>query len=344
MNRENYAAAKKLIAASKRILVSGHLSPDGDSLGSMLALARLLRNAGYEAYATADLNALGKPGFLEGVKDLIPVRKLKRQKRFDLFIAVDCASFERMPPEVRPVAEKLPKICIDHHVTNDGSFADVSIVDSKVSSTGEIIWRIARWNEWNLDTAIAEALWVAIVTDSGRFAYDSTNPGTMRAAGDLLKHGVRTALINDILYGTFPKKAIELKRIAWRSLHIWKNRKVAEVTLTRDDFREVRGTKADAEDIIEIPRSVARNEIALFFYQIPDRTKETRCSIRTRGNWDATVLAGKFGGGGHVKAAGCTIKASMGAAKRQMRGGSRALEERESKDRENCVERLAVSI
>ena len=325
MNRENYAAAKKLIAASKRILVSGHLSPDGDSLGSMLALARLLRNAGYEAYATADLNALGKPGFLEGVKDLIPVRKLKRQKRFDLFIAVDCASFERMPPEVRPVAEKLPKICIDHHVTNDGSFADVSIVDSKASSTGEIIWRIARWNEWNLDTAIAEALWVAIVTDSGRFAYDSTKPGTMRAAGDLLKHGVRTALINDILYGTFPKKAIELKRIAWRSLHIWKNRKVAEVTLTRDDFREVRGTKADAEDIIEIPRSVARNEIALFFYQIPDRTKETRCSIRTRGNWDATVLAGKFGGGGHVKAAGCTIKASMGAAKRQMRAAVREL-------------------
>ena len=325
MNRENYAAAKKLIAASKRILVSGHLSPDGDSLGSMLALARLLRNAGYEAYATADLNALGKPGFLEGVKDLIPVRKLKRQKRFDLFIAVDCASFERMPPEVRPVAEKLPKICIDHHVTNDGSFADVSIVDSKASSTGEIIWRIARWNEWNLDTAIAEALWVAIVTDSGRFAYDSTKPGTMRAAGDLLKRGVRTALINDILYGTFPKKAIELKRIAWRSLHIWKNRKVAEVTLTRDDFREVRGTKADAEDIIEIPRSVARNEIALFFYQIPDRTKETRCSIRTRGNWDATVLAGKFGGGGHVKAAGCTIKASMGAAKRQMRAAVREL-------------------
>ena len=325
MNHENYAAAKKLIAASKRILVSGHLSPDGDSLGSMLALARLLRNAGYEAYATADLNALGKPGFLEGVKDLIPVRKLKRQKRFDLFIAVDCASFERMPPEVRPVAEKLPKLCIDHHITNDGSFADVSIVDSGASSTGEIIWRIAKWNEWKLDTAIAEALWVAIVTDSGRFAYDSTKPGTMRAAGDLLKYGVRTALINDILYGTFPKKAIELKRIAWRSLHVWKNRKVAEVTLTRDDFREVRGTKADAEDIIEIPRSVVRNEIALFFYQIPDRTKETRCSIRTRGDWDATVLAGKFGGGGHVKAAGCTIKASMGAAKRQMRAAVREL-------------------
>ena len=325
MNRENYAAAKKLVAGAKRILVSGHLSPDGDSLGSMIAMARLLRNAGCEAFATADLNALGKPGFLEGVEDLIPVRKLKRQKKFDLFIAVDCASFERMPPEVRPVAEKLPKICIDHHVTNDGSFADVSIVDPEASSTGELVWQVAKWNEWKLDRPIAEALWVAIVTDSGRFAYDSTKPGTMRAACDLLKHEVRTALINDILYGSFSRKAIELKRIAWRSLHVWKNRKVAEVTLTRDDFREVRGTKADAEDVIEIPRSVAKNEIALFFYQIPDRTKETRCSIRARGDWDATVLAGKFGGGGHVKAAGCTIKASMGAAKRQMRAAVREL-------------------
>jgi len=319
VKRENYAAAKQLIVRAKRILVSGHLSPDGDSLGSMIALARLLRSVGYEAYATADLNALGKPGFLEGVEDLIPVRKLKRQRKFDLFIAVDCASFERMPPEVRPVAEKLPKLCIDHHVTNDGSFADVSIVEPAASSTGEIIWRFAKWNEWKLDRAVAEALWVAIVTDSGRFAYDSTQPATMRAAGDLLKYGVRTAFVNDILYGMFNRKAIELKRIAWRSLHVWKNRKVAEVTLSRDDFREVRGSKADAEDIIEIPRSVIRNEIALFFYQIPDRTQETRCSIRTRGDWDATVLAGKFGGGGHVKAAGCTIKGSMNVAKRQMR-------------------------
>lgn len=325
MKRENYLAAKKLIAASKRILVSGHLSPDGDSLGSMIALARLLTNLGYEAFATADLNALGKPGFLDGVENIIPVRKLKRQKKFDLFIAVDCASFDRMPSEVRPVAEKLPKICIDHHVTNDGSFADVSIIEPEASSTGEIVWRFAKWNEWKMDRTISEALWVAIVTDSGRFAYDSTRSETMRVASDLLKYGVRTALINDILYGTFPKKAIELKRIAWRSLHIWKNRRVAEVTLTRDDFREVRGTKADAEDIIEIPRSVAKNEIALFFYQIPDRTKETRCSIRTRGDWDATALAAKFGGGGHIRAAGCTIKASIGTAKRQMRAAVKDL-------------------
>ena len=132
-------------------------------------------------------------------------------------------------------------------------------------------------------------------------------------------------MIDDIIYGTFSRKAVELKRLVWRSLHIWKNRRVAEVSLTRDDFRAVRGKKADAEDAIEIPRSVAGNEIALFFYQIPDRTKETRCSIRTRGEWDATVLAARFGGGGHRKAAGCTIKASMSAAKRQMRAAVKEL-------------------
>lgn len=291
----------------------------------MIALARLLKNAGHEAFATADLNALGKPGFLEGVEDLLPLRRLRKVKKFDLLIALDNSSFTRMPPEVKAVAEKLPVLCIDHHVTNDGAFGTVQIVDPMASSAGELVWRFAKWNEWKLDQAIAEALWVALVTDTGRFAYDSTRPRTLRAAGDLLKYGVRTALINDILFGSFSRKSIELKRLAWRSLHVWKNRKVAEVSLSRDDFRAVRGNKADVEDVIEIPRMVAKNEIALFFYQIPDRTKETRCSIRTRGDWDATVLAAKFGGGGHRKAAGCTIKAPMGTAKRQMRAAVKDL-------------------
>ncbi|MGN0846241.1 MAG: bifunctional oligoribonuclease/PAP phosphatase NrnA [Kiritimatiellia bacterium] len=315
--RARFQAAKDLLARPRRILVSGHLSPDGDSLGSMIALARMLRAAGHDAYATADVHALGKPGFLDGVSDLIPLRKLRRRK-FDLFVYVDASAPSRLPPEVRPFAEKLPTLTIDHHATSQETGA-VSIIDATASSAGELVWRFAKWMEWPFDRVVAEALWVAIVTDSGRFAYDSTRPGTLRAACDLLKCGVRTAYINDVLYCSFNAKATELKRRAWRSLHIWKNRRVAEVSLTRDDFREVRGTKAEAEDVIEIPRQVARNEIALFFYQIPDRTHETRVSIRTRAPWDATALATRFGGGGHVRAAGCTIKGSMAIAKRQMR-------------------------
>ena len=314
--RNAYKAAESLIGEARSILISGHLSPDGDSLGSMIALARMLVAAGKQAYATADIKALGKPGFLEGVEDLIPLNKLKR-KKFDLFIYVDASMPERLPAEVRPFAEKLPTLTIDHHATSEPG--GVAILDPAASSAGELVWHFAKWMEWEIDHASAEALWVAIVTDTGRFAYDSVKPSTMRVATDLLKRGVRTAIINDILYNTFPMKAMELKRRAWRSLHIWKNRKVAEVTLSRDDFREVRGTKAEAEDVIEIPRSAAGNQIALFFYQIPDRTKETRISIRTRAPFDATVLARQFGGGGHIRAAGCTIKGSMATAKRLVR-------------------------
>ena len=322
--RASYETVRKVIEGASRILISGHISPDGDSLGSMIALARLLNQAGYQAYASADVNALGKLRILEGVEEMIPLRKLKN-KKFDLFIAVDCGALSRLPPEIRPYAEKLPKVCIDHHITNDGSFGDAKILDPSASSASELVWRFAKWMEWKLDRASAEALWVGMITDSGRFAYDSTSLETLRAAGDLMKYGVRTAYFNDLIYCSFSRKSIELKRIAWRSLHIWKNRKVAEVTLTRDDFRSVRGTKADAEDIIEIPRMVAGNEIAVFFYQIPDRTKEVRCSIRTRGNLDATVLAGKFGGGGHRKAAGCTITGTMNSVKRRVRAAIKEL-------------------
>lgn len=314
--RISYESAKALLGKSKSILISGHLSPDGDSLGSMIALARMLCATGKHAVATADIKALGKPGFLEGVEDLLPLRKLNR-KKFDLFIYVDASSPDRLPPEVRPFAEKLPTITIDHHATSEPK--GVSLLDASASSAGELVWRFAKWMEFPIDKASAEALWVAIVTDTGRFAYDSVTPSTMRVATDLLKRGVRTSLINDILYNTFPMRAMELKRRAWRSLHVWKNRKVAEVTLSRDDFREVRGTKAEAEDVVEIPRSVAGNQIALFFYQIPDRTKEIRVSIRTRCAYDATILAKQFGGGGHVRAAGCTVKGSMASAKRLVR-------------------------
>ncbi len=320
MESDNYEVAKRVITGAKRILISGHISPDGDSLGCMIALTKLLRLEGHDAYAAADLKSIGKLSFLDGVKDIITLRALKKSRqKFDLFIAVDCNALNRIPAEVQAIIKDVPKLCFDHHVTNAGNFADVMIVNPAASSTGEIIWRFAKWNNWRLNHEIAEALWVALTTDSGRFAYESTSTDTLLAASDLLKYEVRTALINDIIYAAFSRKAIALKRRAWQNLRIWKNRKIAEVWLSREDFRNVKGTKSDAEDIIEIPRQVSGNEIAIFYYEIPDRTKETRCSIRTRGKWDATKIASAFGGGGHIRAAGCTINAPIRKARGMVR-------------------------
>lgn len=303
----------KTIDHADSVLVTGHVRPDGDSLGCMIALAHLLNRAGIKAVATAERKGLGGPGFLAGVEKLITPESAAK-KRIDLVISVDCGALDRLPEAIQPLVAKLPVINIDHHRTNT-LFGTYNWIDGHASSTGEMVWRLARKAGWALDAVAAEALWVAVITDSGRFAYDQTTPATLRCGADLLKYGVRTALINDKLYCSFSRTSVELKRRAFRTLTVSENNAVASVTLTGQDFEETGGTKADAEDVVEIPRSLIGNRVALFFYGSEDNA-ETRVSIRTRAPLDATELARQFGGGGHARAAGCTIREPLSPAKR----------------------------
>ena len=307
----------KTISRAESVLITGHVRPDGDSLGCMIALAHLLNRAGIKAVATAERNGLGGPGFLTGVEKLL-APETAGKKKFDLLISLDCGAFDRLPEPIQPLAEKLPIINIDHHRTNT-LFGTLNWIESRVSSTGEMIWRLARKAGWKLDAVAAEALWVAVITDSGRFAYDQTTPATLRCGADLLRYGVRTSLINDKLYCSFSRVSMELKRRAFRTLAVSESNDVASVTLTGQDFEETGGTKADAEDVIEIPRSLIGNRVALFFYGNEDDHAETRVSIRTRAPLDATVLAKQFGGGGHARAAGCTLSEPLSQAKKTVR-------------------------
>ncbi|HRR33215.1 MAG TPA: bifunctional oligoribonuclease/PAP phosphatase NrnA [Kiritimatiellia bacterium] len=302
------------ISAARRILITGHVRPDGDSLGCMIALSHLLTRAGHTAVATADRSALGGPGFLSGVKRLIPPEAVAR-KRFDLLISLDCGSFDRLPESIQPLARTLPVINIDHHRTNT-RFGTWNWIEDHVSSTAELVWRLARKAGWPLDSVAAEALWVALITDSGRFAYDQTTPATLRCGADLLRYGVRTAYINDKIYCSFSRTTMELKKRAFRTLTIRNDNTVAAVTLTGKDFEETGGTKADVEDVIEIPRSLIGNRVAIFFYGNEEDSGETRVSVRTREPLDATALVRPFGGGGHSRAAGCTIKEPLAQAKK----------------------------
>jgi len=307
----------KTISRAESVLITGHVRPDGDSLGCMIALAHLLNRAGIQAVATAERNGLGGPGFLTGVEKLLAPEKAGK-KKFDLLISLDCGAFDRLPEPIQPLAEKVTIINIDHHRTNT-LFGTLNWIESRVSSTGEMIWRLARKAGWKLDAVAAEALWVAVITDSGRFAYDQTTPATLRCGADLLRYGVRTSLINDKLYCSFSRVSMELKRRAFRTLAVSESNDVASVTLTGQDFEETGGTKADAEDVIEIPRSLIGNRVALFFYGNEDDNAETRVSIRTRAPLDATVLAKQFGGGGHARAAGCTLSEPLSQAKKTVR-------------------------
>ena len=303
------------IEGAKRILIYGHLRPDGDSLGSMIALAHTLSALGKKAVGIVESRkTLGGPGFLRGVDELLEPADLAG-RGFDLLLSVDCAATDRLPECVRDVADKIPLwINIDHHCTHP-FFADINWVRGRASSAGELVWRLIRRARWPFDVVTAEALWVAVVTDTGRFAYDTTSTGTLRCGADLIARGVRTAFINDKLYCSFSHVAVELKRRAYQTLTV--DGDLAWVQLTGRDFAEVGGTKADAEDVVEIPRSLVGNKVALFFYGPEDNTPgETRISIRTRPPLDATKLAEMFGGGGHQRAAGCTVNESLSKAKR----------------------------
>jgi phosphoesterase RecJ-like protein len=302
----------KVIGQASSILVTGHVRPDGDSLGCMIALSHLLNRAGIKAVATAERKGLGGPGFLVGIEKLVSPEKAAK-KRFDLIVSVDCGALSRLPEAIQPLAARLPVINIDHHRTNT-LFGTLNWIEGRVSSTGEMIWKLARKAGWQLDAIAAEALWVAIITDSGRFAYDQTTSATLRCGADLLRYGVRTALINDKLYCSFSRTNVELKRRAFRTLTVSEHNTIASVTLTGQDFEVTGGTKADAEDLIEIPRSLIGNRVAIFFYGSEDND-ETRVSIRTRAPLDATELAKMFGGGGHSRAAGCTIQQPLSHAK-----------------------------
>ncbi len=311
----SYLEIIALLQHSRSVLITGHVRPDGDSLGCMIALARMLKSTGVTAVAACGKKGLGGPQFLTGVKNLIPLKTAVR-KRYDTVVTVDCGSLDRVPEQLHKIILKNTVINIDHHQTNT-RFGAYNKIDSKASSTAEMLWEMARKAHWEIDTTTAEALWVALITDTGRFAHDMTSPKTLRCAAELLKRGVRTSYINDQLYCSFSRINMELKRRAFRTLAISDNNIVASVALTGRDFEETGGTKADAEDIIEIPRSLIGNKVAIFYYESEDKS-ETRVSIRAREPLDATLLISDFDGGGHPRAAGCTIKEPLGTAKRMM--------------------------
>jgi len=317
--KQRVSSAADIIRAFKgarSIVVSGHIRTDGDSLGSMIALTHLLNRAGIKAVAAGERKGLGGPGFLRGVERLV-APDVAANGKHDLLVTVDCGALDRLPEPLLKLAETCTVVNIDHHLTNT-RFGTFNWIDAKASSTGELIWRLSRKAKWVLDDIAAEALWVAVVTDTGRFAYDMTKPATLRCGADLLRYGVRTSYINDKMYASFSATNIELKRRAFQTLTVINGGEIAAVSLTGKDFEETDGAKADAEDVIDIPRNLSGNRVALFFYGNGDDASETRISIRTREPLDATTLANKFGGGGHARAGGCTIMKPLAQARQLM--------------------------
>lgn len=316
--RKGLAGVLEALRGFRRVLVTGHVRPDGDSVGSSVALVLILKAMGIEASLSVVPENVGAPRFLlEGVPNILPA-DLPAAPAFDAVAALDSSADYRVPEHIQPFLKALPVVNIDHHNTNPG-FGMAIWLQPDASSTGELIYRLARRAKVPLTRAIAEALWVAVITDTGRFAYDSTHPATMRMGAHLLEAGVRSAEINDKIYVFTSQNALNLKGRAYKSLETWFDGRVSIVSLTAADFRETGCSKSDVEDVVDIPRSVESSLVNLFFYESNSQPGVTRMSIRTRGSFDAIRLATRFGGGGHFRAAGCDVPGDLASAKKTVK-------------------------
>ena len=299
------------LEAANSIVLTSHVSPDGDASCSSLALALMLRARGKTVQLAIPMGDLGAPGVLEtfaSFHDDSPIAEP------DLLVCLDCATVPRLAmPDLRDKAGVWRTLNIDHHATNT-RYGQQNYVMEDYSSTGEVIYDIAKAAGWPIDRDVAEALWVAIVTDTGRFSYSSTRPSTLRCAAELLACGVRATWLNDELFSIFDRKILDIQARALASLETWYGGKVAVITLTERDYEETCCTKSCTETFANIPRSVRGSSLAIFVYRLPDDSK-THLSIRAREPYSACALAKAFGGGGHELAAGATVDMSIDDAK-----------------------------
>ncbi len=292
------------LTAAARIAITTHERPDGDALGSVLGLKRLLEAAGKQACAVG-VGPLGERyAFLVAPGELTAPADANIDD-FDLFVVLDCGDLDRPAAFARAWAARLPTVNIDHHKSNT-MFGTLNYVDTAASSVGEIVQELAGLAALPMTTPAAEALWVAIVTDTGRFAYDNTSPRALRAASSLLTHGVRTSRIDYEIYQAVSEKRLRLETRALQSLGTAEQGRVAWVALTRADFAATGCAVTDAEDLVNIPRRLRGVEVALFFCELPDTTL-VKAGFRTVPPYDAAALCQTLGGGGHARAAGCSF-------------------------------------
>lgn len=298
------------IKESKNILIIPHISADGDCLGSSYALKLMLE----ELHKKVDV-ILDEKDYDNRILKILDGVECKNDAFVpDLVIAVDCADKQRMGTRVKAFDECAKTINIDHHVTND-KYALYNYVNPVAAATGEIIYELAQFMNITLTTQIVNNLYISIVSDTGGFAYSNTKPHTLSIAAQLLEYGINNAFISSYLFEMNNKKRIELIRLAYNSFETYYEDRIAVVSITEKQMKRLRATDDDAGSLVNIPRSLESAIVSMSFREMD--SENVKVSIRSQ-LVDAAKLAQQFGGGGHERAAGCTVKGTLEDVKQKL--------------------------
>lgn len=289
----------------KTVAISGHIRPDGDCTGACLAVRNYILENYPAVQADVYLEMVNpKFLFLKGADEVITDNP--QDKAYDLFISLDASDKERLGGARRIFDKATRTLCIDHHITNPG-FAEVNEIHPEASSTCELVFELLE--EERISRETAEALYVGLISDTGVFQYSNTTEKTLRAAGKLISKGIPfTKIIEETFYQKTYVQNQVLGRALLESILLLDGRVI--VGRIRQKDMEFYGVgPADLEGIVSQLRVTEGVEVAIFLYETGNQ--EYKVSLRSNGPVDVSAVCAYFGGGGHVKAAGCTMHGTL---------------------------------
>lgn len=291
----------QVLLEAETILIYPHINIDGDAMGSAAAVCRMLRKKGKTTYILIEDEVPANLKFMDRDYCTFDCGIIADA---DVSICVDCGDFGRFPKRKDAFLKGKKTICIDHHRTSEG-ICDYNYIDSNAAATGEIIYALLKEIGEEADVETGEDIFAAITTDTGNFQYSNTDSQCHEIAADLIKWGVDTNKVSIMLYENERIQKLMIKAVAISHLQLLCDGKCAVTWLSLDEMEEVGAEPFETEGIIDIVRSIAGVEIAAFI-----KEKENgvlRVSFRSKNEADVSAVAARFGGGGHVKAAGCTL-------------------------------------
>ena len=308
----------EVINSCSTFLITAHARPDGDALGSELAMYHMLRGMGKDAVVYNQDKTPAVYEFLPGSKNII--HSLDSVNRFDAVFVLDCSDIERVGDEKDKIGSIKKIINIDHHASI-GTFSEILLVDSTASSTGEIIHRLLKNMGVTITKDIATNIYTAIMTDTGSFCYSNTGIDTFRVAADLVEKGANSRDIAQNIYETKPVLQIRLMGKALDTLEFYEGGRVSSIYVTQEILRREGALPEHTEGFVDIVRSIEGVEIAIFYYEASKN--RFKISLRSKGTIDVEKIAGRLGGGGHVNASACRVEGDIKTVKGKVLGAIR---------------------
>jgi len=290
---------------AEKLLLTSHENPDGDALGSLLGMREVLRALGKDVVMIISPGDLPLPHEYRHMPfaDLVTAPPADLEERVAVFL--DCGNIDRTPVGFLR-GEGVHILNIDHHHDNT-RFGTVNLVDATASCTAEIVFNLARELGVEMTRAIAEPLYIGLVTDTGRFTYENTTAGCHQMAAELIEAGVEVHLVSRRLYENLPYARVLLLQHALANVYRFDEGALTATVLTMDDFEQAGAEETDSEGIVDVLRSVEGTKVAMLVRDRPDGEGDRmrKVSLRaTDGSVDVSRIARSLGGGGHRQAAG----------------------------------------